>query len=422
MSAAFTAYAVLGLTILLLALAAATIKRGLWLSEPLVAMGVGLLAGPFLFDLLDPADWGDEQLILEELVRITLAISLMGVAFRLPDTWVRDYWRPLAAMLLLVMPLMWLVSSTLAWAVLGLPVLQALLLGAILTPTDPVVADSIVTGKLAEERIAPETRHLLSTESGANDGLAYLLVMLPVLLLEHEAGYAVGHWLINVLLGTVMLSIAGGLAAGWLTGRALKWVYKMERSHHGSILSVSLALAISLLGVAKLLHGDGILAVFAAGLALNWVVRKEAREEAQHERMQETTKRFFEVPVFVFFGLVLPWEQWLEMGAAPWALAAAVLLFRRLPAVILLRGFISPLNRWRDALFAGWFGPIAVAALLYATWADVHEHYEHLWIYGSLVIFCSICLHGITATPFTRLYSREGEEKGETAVRAIENR
>ena len=93
------------------------------------------------------------------------------------------HWRELLVVLGLGMPVMWLASSTLVYLVLGVPLLLALLIGAVLTPTDPVLSDSIVTGRLANETVPGRLRHAISAESGANDGLALLLMMLPVALL-----------------------------------------------------------------------------------------------------------------------------------------------------------------------------------------------------------------------------------------------
>lgn len=401
----YLAYSILGVTILLLALAAEKIKQLLWMSEPLLATLVGVLVGQYGLEWLDFHHWDNSHLVLEELARLTLAISLIGVAFRLPDTWIRQYGGSLAILLLIGMPLMWLLTGLSAWQMLQLPLLEALLLGALITPTDPVVASSIVTGELAEKHVDADIRHLISAESGANDGLAFLLVMLPILLIEHAFPQAISEWLTAVLLGKVIASIMGGILLGYFTGKIVDWLYRHEHVHHRSLLAVSIALALACLGFAKLLHGDGILAVFAAGLAFNWLIRKEqGHREAQHERIQETTKQFLDVPVFVFFGMVLPFERWWEMGWPVLVFAMSILLLRRLP-VLLLYPFVKPLKNRYDALFVGWFGPIAVAAMVYIGWAEVKQGYEHLWVIGSLVIFVSILVHGITATPLTRLYA-----------------
>jgi sodium/hydrogen antiporter len=173
--------------VLVIGLLSGSIRRSL-LSEPLVALLAGILLGPAALGLLDPAGWGSQETILEQAARLTLAISLMGVALRLPKREPLRGWRSLAVLLGLVMPLMWLVSGLLVYLILGVPFLVALLVGAVVTPTDPVVSSTIVTGELAEENLPDRLRYTLSGESGANDGLAYPFVVLPILLLTRPPG------------------------------------------------------------------------------------------------------------------------------------------------------------------------------------------------------------------------------------------
>ncbi|MFZ0391494.1 MAG: cation:proton antiporter, partial [Calditrichia bacterium] len=150
--------AVLGFVLLGLELTSGLFKNKLFLSEPIVTMAAGILCGPFLLNLLDMGGWGNKYIILEEAARLTLAVALMGVAIRLPGGYLFRCWRTILIMIGLVLPLMWLVSGALAYLLLGLPVMTALLIGAIITPTDPVVASSIVTGKLAEKKIPAHVR------------------------------------------------------------------------------------------------------------------------------------------------------------------------------------------------------------------------------------------------------------------------
>jgi NhaP-type Na+/H+ or K+/H+ antiporter len=137
----------------------------------------------------------------------------MGVAMRLPNRYIFRQWKSVAVMLGLVMPLMWLVSELLSFWLLPIGSLWvALLIGAVVTPTDPVVASSIVTGDLAEENIPGHVRHILSAESGSNDGLAFPLVMLPILFLTRPEG-ALTHWLTYTLLWEVLAAVLIGAAA-----------------------------------------------------------------------------------------------------------------------------------------------------------------------------------------------------------------
>lgn len=409
----YISYVAIGLTVLVLSFSVRVVKEKLWLSEPLLAVLAGIAIGPYALDLVSPRLWGDEEKILEELARLTLAVSLIGVAFRLPHRWVYSHWRPLAVVLLAGMPLMWVMSSLCGLWILDLPVLETLLLAALIVPTDPVVASSIVTGPLAESHVEPDTRHLISAESGANDGLAFLLVMLPALLLDRPAADALAHWSTVVLFGKVLGSIAGGAVAGHLLSMALRRAHYRAPSEQSSLLAVSVAAAIALLGIARLLGGDGILAVFAAGLALNrGLGEKEGREKARFERLEGSITRFLDIPIFILFGLLLPWHGWWVQGWPLLAFGASILLLRRVPVVLVLCPWLAPVRRLRDALYVGWFGPIAVAAIVYVTWADVKQGYPHLWTIGSFVIFASIVVHGITATPLTRLYHAKRRGNG----------
>ena len=171
--------AVTGAVVVVAALLSKPIKKTV-LQEPLVAMLVGIVVGPYVLGWLDVAQWGDQNAVLEQTSRVTLAIGLMGVALRLNRQSVWALWRPVVLLLSVGMAGMWLISAGLAGWFLGLSFWTALLLGAVLTPTDPVVASSIVTGGLAKRNLPVRLRDAISLESGANDGLAYVLVMLPI--------------------------------------------------------------------------------------------------------------------------------------------------------------------------------------------------------------------------------------------------
>lgn len=395
--------------VLLVGLFSNPIKRSL-LSAPIIALFLGVLLGPAVFGVLDPAEWGGQETILEQAARLTIAISLMGIALRLPSGYPFRRWRSLAVMLGPVMVLMWLVSGVLVYLILGLPFWVAMLVGAVITPTDPVVSSTIVQGSTAEDNLPGRLRHLLSGESGANDGLAYPLVFLSILMIERPPADALTHWLTHTVLWEVGAAVLLGAVMGYAAGRLLRWAEDKGNIEQPSYLAYTLALSLAVLGGTKLLGTDGILAVFAAGIALNIAV--SAEDDTQEERMQEAINRFFVLPVFVLLGLSLPWQQWLELGWAGLLLVAAVLLLRRLPAVLAVTSILPQARGVRDTLFLGWFGPIGVAALFYAALSLREIGAEEAWTVGSLVICASILVHGITAAPLTRLYGRTAKDEG----------
>jgi NhaP-type Na+/H+ or K+/H+ antiporter len=388
------------------------------ISAPMVALGTGIALGPLGFGVLELETWGDPRLILEETARLTLGIGLMGVALRLPRGYFSRQWRDMALLLGLLMPLMWLSTTLFVWWLLPLGVVPAMLVGAVLTPTDPVVASSIVVGPAAERNLPARLRQVISAESGANDGLAYPFVLLPILLLTLPRGEVWTHWLLNTVLHEVVGAALVGVLIGWLAGHLLLRFLGERGVGHLSLLSYTLALSLFLLGAAKLMGTDGVLAVFIGGLAYDWVIRDEGQKKQEH--IQEAIAQFFTLPAFALLGLALPVDAWVEMGWTAVWIAAGIPLLRRVPALLVLAPALLRLpggeyRFWRDILFSGWFGPVGIAAVFYATLVTGRSDVQAAWTVGSLVVCASIVGHGISANPLIALYGKRG---GREDVRA----
>jgi len=401
--------AIAGGMVLLTGLVSRQLRR-MDVPEPLLALAVGVLIGPSALALLDIANWGDQTVILEEAARITLGIGLMGVALRIPKEYLSRNWRSVLLVLLILMPFMWLSGSLLIMAVLGLPLLSALLLAAVITPTDPIVASAIVTGSIARQHLPDRLRHLLSAESGANDGLAYPIVLLSILWLTQPAGAGYSWWLLHALLWGVGGGVLLGGGIGYAAGHLLKWAEAGHAIERRLFLAFAVALTLFALGTVRLLGSEDLLAVFAAGLALDYVL--SAGERTEEENIVEAINSFFTLPIFTLIGLVLPWGAWLRIGWAGVLLAVAVLLLRRLPILALVRTRIGGLHSGADVLFLEWFGPTGVAALYYASYSLPITGLEEVWIVGSLILSISIVLHGLSSTPFALWYGRRAQASG----------
>jgi sodium/hydrogen antiporter len=417
--------ALLGAMILALGLASAWLEKSPF-PPTLLALGFGIAVGPAGLDWVDPEALADRAALVEGATRLVLGISLMGVALRVPRAFPRRSWRGMLVLTGAGMLLMWGAGFLVAAAALGVPLLTAALIAAILAPTDPVAASPVVTGPLAERTLPGSLRHAISFDSGANDGLAYLFVFLPLLLLTRPVGEALPHWLTHTLLWEVGGATAAGALLGWGAARLLRAAEEREAIEGHWRLVYTVALALLGLGVGRLMGSDELLTVFAAGVAFTQVVSAEDRDEEEYG--QEAVNRFFSYPVFALLGALIPWAGWRELGWSGVALAAGMLLLRRLPALLLLRPAIPELRRLPDALFAGWFGPMAVAALYYAALSERHVEEPVVWSAVTLVVCASVVLHGMTAAPFTQWYARRvgelgeeaGEERGEEAREAEE--
>lgn len=397
------ALAIMGSVAICIALLSALIKRSP-ISEPALAVLVGLAVGPYGLAWLNLERWGDTFAILEQAARLTLAIGLMGVALRLKRDALKAMLKPTVLLLTLAMLGMWLVSSLLAGWLLGLSMWAALLLGAVITPTDPVVASSIVTGKFAKAHLPLRLRTALSAESGANDGLAYGFVMLPILMLGHAPDEAWSHWLIESVVAGIGGAALMGAVVGAAAARLLMVAERKQLVAGTSLLGYSVAFSLMTLGLAKLLNTDGVLAVFAAGLAFN--LCSDRHDEQEEENIQEAVAKLFTLPMFVIFGIALPLNEWAALGWPLLALALLVLLLRRPPVVMLLALTWRHSLNTRDSVYLGWFGPLGIAAIYYAALAHSHLHDPLYWHAASALIFASILIHGVTAAPLSRLYAQ----------------
>ncbi|MEE6272857.1 cation:proton antiporter [Georgenia sp. MJ206] len=389
---------VVGVLGVLVATLSARLER-LPLSEPLIGLVAGVLAGPAVLGVLP---WHTGSLTaapLHEAARLLLAVSVMAVALRFPFGQLRSVASPVALLLAVAMPLMAAVTAGLAGLVLGTTVAGALLVGAALTPTDPVLSSNVVTGAPAEEDIPARVRRILSIESGANDGLALPLVLVAVAVAGPLTAGAVAAEIAWQVLGAVVVGVVLGAVGGW----GLQQGEAHGATEPAPALLFTLLLALGVLGVCGVLGVSGVLGVFVAGLAFNRV--STGPERAGEEPIDDAVNRFAVLPLFVMLGGILPWREWAEMGWRGIVFAVAVLLVRRVPAVLLLR---RPLRlTLPDAMYLGWFGPIGVAALLYLTMeADRLAMDPQLLAAGALVVALSTVVHGISATPGRALYRR----------------
>lgn len=392
-----------GLTGVVLALMSEPMQRRLPVSEPMVALVLGVLVGPAVLGLVSISD-PVRDIVLLEGSRVLLAASVMAAALRFPTSSLVDLVRPTVLLLVVVMPVAALVSGAVALAV-GLPVGLALLAGACLAPTDPVLAASVVTGDPARRTLPERVRAVLTVESGANDGFGIVLVgvMVAVVMPADSPMAAVG-----LLAWEIGVGVLVGGALGWAAGQGLSWAMEHHDLGEGPKLVFTLLLALCVLGVALLVGAAGVLAVFVAGLAYNRSVPGDARD--QQEAVDEGVNRYAVIPLFALLGAVLPWADWRELGWGTGVFMLGILLLRRFPVVLALG---APLGVARhQAAFMGAFGPMGVSALFYLAHAR-HEGVQDPAFFAvvTLAVTVSVLAFGLTAAPARQRYAaRHGHE------------
>ena len=381
------------------------------LSEPALALLLGAVVGP-ISHAIDFTRATDAHYWLEEEARLTLAIGVFGIALRLPRSYWRAEWKYYVPILGLGMPLMWLFGSSLFAAFWGGGLLTVILAGAILTPTDPIVSSSIVTASVERKHVSLRLRSNISGESGANDGLAYLFVLLPIELMRAgSSGEAWKEWVLQDFLRGIVGSVLVGALLGWAAGKGFNWSRHRGGMHKTSYPGFGISLSVVVVAVTRALDSDGILAALAAGVFFAAVLSRKAEEQERH--YQEAANRLFFIPFFFLFGMLLPIHAWSELPWFSFPAAIGLILLRRMPAVLLLRPLLRKRHDWPETLFVGWFGAIGVSGVFYALLAEQKVHVPDIWPVTSLIIATSIVIHGTTAGPFARWLNRvESQRKG----------
>lgn len=379
------------------------------LPGPTICLAFGVLVGPFALDLIRLEDFGlPPSTLLEQAARITLAMSLSGIALRLPHGYWRRNIRWVAVIIGLGMAAMLLAAAGVLWAGLQVPLLVALLFAAIITPTDPVVTTPIVTGPVAEDRIPQRLRHNLSAESGINDGLGHVFVMLMVLLLTSPA--TAGGDFAAVLLWEVIGGSIFGMILGFLMGHLFIRVKKRGLMDESSYLVFLLPFSLFLLGSAALLNAEGLLAVFLGSAVFGQVIPQ--RDEDEEDKIDDAVNQLLLLPVFVLLGAALPLDRWVQEG---WLVAAVIVVAvfaRRLVALWGLRPLLKPLHDRSETLFLSWFGPIGISALYYTLVAQDHTGNQDLFVWVTVAITASVLIHGASTAPLSRwlkLHERRGK-------------
>ena len=390
------------------------------LSLPILCVFAGMAVfswTPFSNNAPHPIDM---PLLVERTAELIVIISLMGAGLKLnrPISW--KSWAPTWRLLAVAMPLSIAAFAIAGHALLGLGAAAALLLGAALAPTDPVLASDVQI-ESPKSRQDDEARFTLTSEAGLNDSLAFPFVHLAVA--GSLTGFTAATWA-DWLLDDVTVRLTMGLVVGIALGRLFGWiVYRMPR---GTELSrtgdgfVALGATLVTYAVAEMLHGYGFLAVFLAGLMLRRAGQEHDYSQRMHDFADEVERLLMMVLLVLFGGMIvgggLLWGLgWREVGFA----LLALFLVRPLVGWVSLAGLEQPpLERFAIAFF-GIRGLGSVYYLAYGLNHGAFDEHRLLWGTLALVVLISILLHGVTVSPVMRLLDRSrSRERPAPAARA----
>lgn len=375
--------------------------ESVWLTEPMIALLTGIFLGPFFKIIEFPEN--QHYAILEWTAMITMAMALMAAGLKFKHSYIVSHKKMLGVLVIGGMILMFICSSLITRFILGFEWPAALLIGAIITPTDPVVSSSMISGKFAKKFLNNNIRSSLYFESGINDGLALPLVAAGWMMMQlGQMDWL--QWLQKVVLYESLLAVVIGSILGYLAGLVMHHALKAKLMTQKTLLTYSVGLAFLVLSLLELVKMNGIIGVFFASLLFNRSIKQE--EDLEEERVQVAMERLVTIPAFFLSGVMIPWVEWTEMGIPLIFFVIGILLFRRLPALILLKPFLDKIGRWPRVLVIGWFGPIGIAALFYSIRSTNHSGFIEGFPVVMAVIVGSVLIHGLTGVPFSRLYRK----------------
>ncbi|RYG87205.1 MAG: sodium:proton antiporter [Alphaproteobacteria bacterium] len=395
-----------GVLIALVAWLPLALKR-LPLSLPIlcIAVGVGIFLVPSVS--LRPLPLAYPE-VTERFTEFVVIIALMGAGLKLDRLFNWRQWSVTWRLLAITMPLSIAAITAIGGWGLWLGWTAALLLGACLAPTDPVLASDVQVGppKTGGE---DEVRFGLTSEAGLNDGLAFPFVNLAIALaLAAETGEPWGReWLLHNVVWEIGVGVAGGWLIGWLFG----WLTfrvpaetKLAKTGDGLI---AIAATFVSYGLTEMVDCYGFLAVFVTALTL----RRSHRDHEFHHEMHDITEQIERIAMMVLLILfggalvngLLGALRWTDAAAA----AAIILIVRPLAGLIGLIGFRADRS---EKLTLAFFGIRGVGSFYYLAYALNHAQFgeaERLWGIVGLVALFSILLHGLTVTPAMRSLDRQ---------------
>jgi NhaP-type Na+/H+ or K+/H+ antiporter len=330
------------------------------------------------------------------------ALALIVILFRdgleVEGELLRGHWQVPLRHLAVGMPVTAIVVALSARVLVGLGWSESLLLGALLSPTDPVLSSGVVT----DERVPALVRHTLNLESGLNDGLALPAVLTFAAALERgKHGFVWWHFVLQ----DVGLGLVFGLLCG-VVGSLL-----MPRASTGARMVSSRQKALYCFGIAFATYGltvlpprgNGFIAVFVAAIVIGNRRSDLRASSAQHgEEVVEIVK----LGIFAVFGALLSVHDLLLDGWAAVGVVACTLLIARPIAIFTaLAGTSVPRP---DRIFMAWFGPKGVATIAFSLLVlskNVHGA-ERIFDLAALAVFCSIIVHGASEIPGIRWLAR----------------
>ncbi|KAJ9210101.1 hypothetical protein DTO166G4_8291 [Paecilomyces variotii] len=438
------------------------LKQKWYIGEALPAFVLGILLGPVGAKFLIADQWGNGEAgqsseITLGVARVVIGIQMVKAGYELPKQYLRERFVEMTIYLLAVMTLMWLFTS--ACIMLFIPkisFLSSLIIASCVTPTDPILSQAIAKGPFADNYVHRHVREFISSEAGGNDGFGFPFLLLAVSLLRYAeapantisledfdlargipdalgssdvgrfgggTGEALKHWAVEGVIYMVMMGFSYGALVGYGSRKVLNLSLRRKWICNECYLIFPVGMALFIIGTCGCVGSDETLACFIAGNALNWDGQYLHETEARHDSFNPVIETLLNFGAFMYLGTVMPWDtfQMPEVTgitvARLFGLGLFVLVFRRIPAILMTYRFMSKVcNNWREAMFLGYFGPIGLGAISYAEYTsglfpepgesdrEINNLTSAIVPVVYWLVFFSIIVHGLSVPVLSFIY------------------
>ncbi|AKQ46832.1 cation transporter [Rufibacter radiotolerans] len=362
-----------------------------------VALGYLLYMLPLGLPEPDPLRENEAALRLSE---ICVIITLMGTGIKINRRFTLKNWAVPFRLVSWTMLLCIAAMAFMGWWWLGLSLASALLLGAAMAPTDPVLAADVQVGPPSDE-VEDHARFSLTAEAGLNDGMAFPFTWLAIALAIH--GVEPTEWLGRWLAYDLLYRIVAGVAMGYLMGRLLAYLLfrlpkqtRFPETHDGF---VAIAATLLVYGLSEMIHGYGFIAVFITGLTIKNIERDYEYHRELHDFTDQIERILLVVVLLLFGGSVarglldsLTWQGAVAGGIF-------VLVIRPVAGMLGLWGTKIPL---REKWVISFFGIRGIGSIFYLSFGLQEAKFaepDQIWSIAGFIILLSVLVHGILATP-----------------------
>ncbi len=366
------------------------------ISAPVVylLLGIGIYF-VFLRYFFQPMEYMET---IKKVTEFVVIISLTNAGLKIKEPFKWHTWRNSFRLLAIVMPLTIVTAAFLGWWIIGLAPATALLFGALIAPTDPVLAGELQTSQPSETDTS-KIKLGLTSEAGLNDGLAFPFTYFAILAAQKGLDFEnwIGEWLLHHVLIRIVIAIGIGLLTGWIL---FKIVFNIARNDMLTKISrgiLSLSLTLLPYAITEMIGGYGFIAVFVAACIFSRYEEFDNHMDSLHDFNEELESLIVAV-VFIVTGIFIASHYYILIETKIIAIAL-IMIFVIRPVLGYLSLLGTQLSKFQRFVlsFYGIRGIGSVFYLAYAVTAADFKDADILFDITIAVIFVSVLVHGLTA-------------------------